>query len=335
MKKSRFGIFSELKGDLIFLLGLFFTGGWLLVSAADSLTGWNIVDDPDQDGLTTAEERLYGTNPANRDSDDDGYSDGVEVRGGYDPLKKAPGDKVVAEKWDSSSLLSAGEPSGDGENITEQASQKLAAMIGTLETDTEGVSEVSLEELDAISSELLNASTAEIALPEIDIDSIKIKEQSYGKLSKDRREEKIRDDVLEYLTAVSFVLANNSNHSFSTEDELVDIAESTVDSAVSAISIGNFQELSIFSEKGENILSEMKEIEVPEQMLDVHVKALKLASYATILHGELTVSSEDDPLKTIRTLSKVRGFLGAVTSYAVEVHSVLVEYEIDDIPLDL
>jgi len=53
------------------------------------------------------------------------------------------------------------------------------------------------------------------------------------------------------------------------------------------------------------------------------------------LHDELAVSSEDDPLKTIRTLSKVRGFLGAVTSYAMEVRSVLAEYEIDDIPLDL
>jgi len=334
MKKLHFGFFSELKGDFIFLLGLFFAGGWFLVSAADSMTGGNIVDDPDQDGLTTAEERLYGTDPANRDSDGDGYSDGVEVRGGYDPLKKAPGDKIVAEKLDSA-LLSAGEPSGGGENITEQASQKLAAMIGTLETDTEGVSEVSLEELDAISSELLNASTAEIALPEIDIDSIKIKEQPYGKLSKDRQEEKIGDDVLEYLTTVSFVLANNSNQSFSTEDELVDIAESTVDSAISAISLGNFQELSIFSERGESVLAEMKEIEVPEQMLDTHVKALKLASYATTLHDELAVSSEDDPLKTIRTLSKVRGFLGAVTSYAMEVRSVLAEYEIDDIPLDL
>ena len=33
-----------------------------------------------------------------KDTDGDGYGDGIEVESGYDPLKPAPGDKVIQGK---------------------------------------------------------------------------------------------------------------------------------------------------------------------------------------------------------------------------------------------
>lgn len=43
--------------------------------------------DSDQDGLTDAEElNVYQTNPLKADTDGDGYLDGNEVKGGYNPL---------------------------------------------------------------------------------------------------------------------------------------------------------------------------------------------------------------------------------------------------------
>lgn len=44
------------------------------------------VEDEDGDGLTAAEERFYGTDVAKADTDEDRYTDGQEVRAGYDPL---------------------------------------------------------------------------------------------------------------------------------------------------------------------------------------------------------------------------------------------------------
>jgi hypothetical protein len=44
------------------------------------------VSDVDNDGLTLAEERFYQTDPAKVDTDEDGFTDGEEVRAGYDPL---------------------------------------------------------------------------------------------------------------------------------------------------------------------------------------------------------------------------------------------------------
>jgi len=43
--------------------------------------------DSDQDGLTDAEEPLFGTDPKKPDTDGDGFLDGAEVKGGYDPAK--------------------------------------------------------------------------------------------------------------------------------------------------------------------------------------------------------------------------------------------------------
>ena len=45
--------------------------------------------DADGDGLTTAEEALYGTDPTNQDTDLDTYADGSELLNGYDPTKPA------------------------------------------------------------------------------------------------------------------------------------------------------------------------------------------------------------------------------------------------------
>lgn len=51
--------------------------------------------DTDKDGLPDDLERIYQTNPENPDTDEDSYEDGLEVANGYDPTKKAPGDKIT------------------------------------------------------------------------------------------------------------------------------------------------------------------------------------------------------------------------------------------------
>lgn len=44
--------------------------------------------DSDQDGLSLAEETLFGTDPEKADSDDDGYDDGEEINNLYNPVGK-------------------------------------------------------------------------------------------------------------------------------------------------------------------------------------------------------------------------------------------------------
>jgi len=47
---------------------------------------WTGQADTDQDGLPDNVETVYKTDPANPDSDSDGYKDGDEVKNGYDPI---------------------------------------------------------------------------------------------------------------------------------------------------------------------------------------------------------------------------------------------------------
>lgn len=48
-----------------------------------------LTNDGDGDGLTDAEEPLFGTDPAKADTDGDTYADGLEVEQGYDPAVAA------------------------------------------------------------------------------------------------------------------------------------------------------------------------------------------------------------------------------------------------------
>ncbi|OGY36058.1 MAG: hypothetical protein A3E36_02420 [Candidatus Andersenbacteria bacterium RIFCSPHIGHO2_12_FULL_45_11b] len=64
------------------------------LTGSDSLSVDPLAD-PDNDGLTNAQESLWGTNPNNPDSDADGYKDGEEVAACHNPLVPTPNDKLL------------------------------------------------------------------------------------------------------------------------------------------------------------------------------------------------------------------------------------------------
>lgn len=331
-QSSKQGVLGSARRHFFVLFGLLFLSGAFFVSAADEMAGKNIVDDPDQDDLTTEEERLYGTDPMNRDTDGDGYSDGVEVRGGYDPLRKAPGDKIVPEEEaDASAADSFGV---GGENLTEQTAQEIVALIQDAQTEGGENAEISLDDLNAVAQNLTSGNAEEIVLPEVDMDAIKIKKESCKKLSEKKCDEKVKEDIVEYLTVIAYIFANNSPKEFETQDELEGLSDDLVNEAMTALSLGNISQLDSLAENGEKMLAQIYEVEVPEKMLDVHVKAIKLAKYAASLKGELSVSPDEDPMKMISSLSKTQGLLNVSVGFMTEVQSKIVEYGIDVVPLD-
>lgn len=61
--------------------------------------GQQVVDptgDSDADGLTNADEKLWGTNPNAQDTDNDGFKDGEEVAANHNPTIPSPNDKLPA-----------------------------------------------------------------------------------------------------------------------------------------------------------------------------------------------------------------------------------------------
>ena len=74
----------------------------------------NLNLDSDHDGLKDWEEKIYLTTSDNPDTDGDGTSDGEEIKGGRNPLKPGPDDK-----------LSIPLPSVENENKTQEIANEL------------------------------------------------------------------------------------------------------------------------------------------------------------------------------------------------------------------
>lgn len=307
--------------SLLFLSVAFF------VSADD--TGKNIFQDSDQDGLSNDEETLYKTDPLNKDTDGDSYMDGVEVESGYDPLKPAPGDKLVTETGNTRTYTSS---TTNEANLTDQVSEQIAGMVQGENLGQDG--EVTFEDINQSVQSILDQSNQEIILPEVDMSTIKIKHLSKS-LKGSKREEQEKEDAVEYLTVIAYILANNSPKKFHDENDLSSVLTSLGTESLSAITLGNTKYLEELSKKGEKTLEEINDVEVPEKMLDVHVKAIKMVKYSMQLKDETKIDGESDPIGQIASLSKVQGFLGVASEFSQEVYGKLNELGIKEIPINL
>lgn len=316
-----------------FTLFLFF--GLLFLSAAffvfaDSNTSspMSIFQDSDQDGLSNEEEKLYGTDPNNPDTDSDGYSDGVEVMSGYNPLKPAPGDKIIKQQNNSvSAIVSSQDGSG---NLTEQVSGEIATMLKN--TDQSGKA-ISLDDINNSVDKVMGGNVQDVVLPDVDMKEIKIKNLPKN-LNKTKQVEQEKKDAIEYLTVLAYLVANNSPKTFQTQNDLSGIFDNLSTASITDMAAGNLQSLEDLSKRGEKMLGELKDVEVPEKMVDIHVKALQMAKYAMQLKGELK-PTDSDPLGQIAVLSKAQGFFGSVTGFATEVQKKLADYGITEIPFNL
>ncbi len=310
--------------SLLFLSVTFF------VFADDTVTGKNIFQDSDQDGLSNDEEALYKTDPLNKDTDGDGYMDGVEVESGYDPMKAAPGDKLSAGiDTRESAETQLGTKTV---NMTDQVSEEIASIVKESSSGTNG--EVTIDDINASVENIMSQTDQEVVLPEVSVDGIKIKKLS-NKLKGDKRTEQEKEDAVEYLTVMAYILANNSPKKLHNDTDLDTMLTSLGTESLSALMLGNSKYVEDLANKGKKILDETKDVEVPEGMLDVHIKAMRMARYTMELKNEVKPNSENDPIGQIASLSKIQGFLGVVSDFSSEVSGKLNELGIKEIPIDL
>jgi Bacterial TSP3 repeat len=324
-RNARLALFTFF--SLLILSGAFFV-------FADNIVGTkNIFQDSDQDGLSNDEEKLYGTNPNIKDTDGDGYGDGIEVESGYDPLKPAPGDKIVKPVSEDNANNTPAAMQDASENLTQKVSNEIANILKN--TNQSGQA-VSVEDVNASVQKVLGDETGaeEIILPEVDIQAIKIKKGPAKNLSEEKRKKQERDDILEYLTVIAYIIANNSPREFQTEDDFSNMLTNITKDSVAELTSGNMNLLNQLSKHGEKIMEELKNIEVPEKMLDTHIKALKTAKYAIQLKEELG-AAQNDPLGQIAALAKAQGFLGNITELVSEINKKLIDNGVEKIPLNL
>lgn len=306
------------------LITLFSFGALVVANEQEAITTY--FEDADQDGLSAEEEKAFGTDPANSDTDGDGYSDGVEVESGYDPLKPAPGDRIVPAETPAET------PASNAVNLTDLASDELVALVTEKQESQE---ELTAEDLNEAVTKVLENANEEVVLPEVDVDKIKIKELS-DKLDETEKKLKQKEDTLEYLTTVSYIILSNAPVPIRSEDELTGFAEKSIQSVMTGLMTGNFDMLDSFDARTDTILEEIDAVEVPENMVATHIKAKQLVGFMASLTDKIKdIDSVNDPIGQMYELSKVQGAMLKVQEFVSETQQSMSDLGINTIPLDI
>lgn len=320
------------KTSFIFFALLALSVAFYVSADEQNVKEYSLFQDVDQDGLSDEEEKILGTDPFLKDTDGDSYNDGVEVESGYDPLKPAPGDRLISP---DDGLGKGGFEDTDTDNSTNMTDKASHEVVNILSNVSDENPSVKMQDINASVEQLLQQSTVNVEFPEVDIKSIHIKKiKCKDSEGEEKCLKKQKDATIEYLTILSYLVANNSPIALKNNGDLDFAASSLVSDIMSAFSTGNFSALLKNKGKAEAFLNNVKEIEVPENMVATHVKALQLALFSVGL-ADAFGKVNNDPMGQISLLSQVQGLLSFSTGLASDIQSEFKKLGIDLIPVDL
>lgn len=322
--------------------------GWFLISQT-SFGEKNFFEDQDGDDLSDQEEELYGTDSTNPDTDGDGYSDGAEVASGYNPLKSAPGDKIIVSAAEVERAEE--EVLEDKINLTDQFLAELESQKGD---DLEKINslinnpeilqdEEAVKNLEQIS--LTNVDINEIVekvyqgsdvLEEIELiseEEVDILEKPTGSEEEIKKEEK--KQIEEYLILLGYIFSIDLPIEADTSDQLSSVLPSFVGNLFTSIQSGNTEQLNNLREKAKKTYSEIRKVSAPYVLKDVHILGISLFRYSLENIKEKVLTDSSDPLAMALTLSKLQGILNNLQNLQTEVQAILKEYELEYIDFSL
>lgn len=320
------------KSLFVFLFLAVFSFGFLALADEQEVIT-TFLDDTDQDGLSTEEEKAYGTDPSNNDTDGDSYSDGVEIESGYDPLKPAPGDRIVPDIAPAEGAVANGvaETGVETVNLTEIATEELANIVSEKQDANQ---ELTNEDLNQAVANVLEQANQDVELPEVDVDKIKIKELE-TKLSETEKEKQRYQDTVEYLTTIGYILASNSPVTIRSQSDVGGFVMQSIQNMTIGLASGNYKSLDDLAKKTVKIVDEIQEVKVPENMLNTHVKALKLSGMLTNFVNKIrNVDPTTDPLGQMSELAKMQGGLMQLQGFYGEITQQLAAIGLSNMSLD-
>ncbi len=293
---------------------------------ADEAKNLTLFEDFDQDGLSNGEEYAYGTNPYLADTDGDGYSDGVEVESGFDPLKPAPGDKIIKKE----NVLKIDPADARTTNITQRISESLVTYLA--DQQEAGAETVNAEEFTNVVSKAVDQEVSFINPETIDLESISIKKQDYEKMSSREKKEHTKKDTVEYLTSLSYVFINSFPQGYfdrAPEDVQKELVTHLSEYSTSPMAYGYFEDMAHRSVEAQK---QMYNLTVPENMVEVHAEALYLLRYMEDIYKQGDYKKANtDATSLIATLAQIQAILYKGIELQEKVEAKLIE---QDLPID-
>jgi hypothetical protein len=338
--EERTSFLNITKRKALFLLVLVFAWMGLARAGNDAL---NIFQDSDQDGLSNQEELAYGTDPQNVDTDGDGYSDGAEVQSGYNPLKAAPGDKLVVEEQ-AKVAGQSDESEAEQENLTdlfvEKIKEEKGAELDVLQNLSENpeqladadkidqLSNISItqEDIEKILQESLDAGSSSDPLELLDESEIIVLKKPTGK-NEEEIKEKEKKQIEEYFTALGYVALANSSIEVEDETQVDVMAIGLVSKISQYIQEGNIEEIKKLQEEAKNTYEEMKKVSTPEVLKQIHLTGLSVFNYILEIDPDGMINT-NDPLSQVLALGKIQAAIAKLQDLESQVSAILDEYDI-------
>lgn len=311
------------------IFALLITGAFTFFSFAED-TNLTLFEDFDRDGISNSEEETLGTNPKEPDTDGDGYSDGVEIESGYNPLIPAPGDRIVKEQ----ESITFAATNSHTTNITRKISENVVSYLADIQES--GQADITSEEFSQVISETVDEEVAFVETPPVDISEFTIKDQEYPELSSKEREERLKEDATEYFTTISYIFISNFPQGFF--EKPTDVFQIDITQKVNSFS-HSLNDYEYFEDLAERMMSaeeQMLDIAVPEELLDIHAEGIYLLRYTgDIYKSETYKNINSDVAPMIAALAQMQGILDLSVDFQEKVTKKLQEYEIGDLFLDL
>jgi hypothetical protein len=342
--------------------------------------------DSDQDGLTDQEENSLGTDSQKMDTDGDGYSDGAEIKSGYNPLKSAPGDQLFPETAnavqsklsnteDKTALSTNDETPKENANLSELLKQSGDAtmnqstsllgndslssdvvndlssdpenpnltneMIGqllqtTLEKagtteDFEENPSFSQDDFSSITQKSLETASVAKDLPEIKPEEMKILPPVDDEdLSKEEIKDKQKKEIEKYLSSLAFIFASNAPFSIDNTVNVATKLNAESDSLISALAAGDSEKIDAYAQKARAGIDQVKKVEVPYVLKDIHKSILQLSIYTLDFKEDLVVSPTD-PLRGLAAFGALQSVGESALKIQADLKSVLDEYGISSV----
>jgi hypothetical protein len=300
--------------------------------------------DRDQDGLSDEEEKALGTDWQKADTDGDGYTDGVEVSSGYDPLVPAPGDRIGTSVTEDKKVSHQGKgEKKERKNLTKEFIAKLRARKGTaIETfknanedglvtkidDINKLKGVSLteEDIQELAKETVGDVDIEEEIKDIPEGELNILPKVVASSSKKKRK-KIKKEIEDYLAEVSFLAVNNLPFSANDEKSFNDRLDRFMVGIGQDIVTGNDLEAKQSKVKLMKFVEELKRLETPYVLKDVHKRTVALLQYLTEQDEEV-VFRKDDPIAMGVMIGKLQAVITEMQSIQTEMDGILLKYKV-------
>jgi len=334
----------------LFVLAFLVFLGWFGFSSAD-INNLNLFEDNDGDGLTNEEELMYGTDPDNKDSDSDGYSDLVEIESGYDPLKAAPGDQVIqvageSDKNDDESKENQEHKASNEENLTQEVINKLLESSGEefknlseiynnpedFDTNKLQNNSLSSEEIAEAVEEATDQQFSQKTIELIPEDEIKVKEKPSG--SEKEIKEKEKEQINEYTAAILYIFALHKPFRVSNNSDLTNQSVAFIENLYSQIQTDDIESIKELKQSSESVYEEVIEIEAPYVLKDIHQRALSVNKFLVNTIDEQKLVENNDPLALAFYVGNLQSALVEFEDIRNDMSQLLEEYEIEEFDLN-